>query len=445
MGGDTARDGSVPVPKERGMRGVWRTIPLVVALLITGGPSEASGPRTRLMSVNNQGKAAEGDSRIYSQALSNDGTVVAFASDGLNLPSGDGATTQAYIRARDRGRTILMSRTTQGALNNGNARHVAVSGDGTAVAFTTNASTFPGENGFFQVYVRDLDRRRTILVSLTTEGDPAQGTCDQPSLSRTGERVVFSCDADNFPGRDGTSDVYLHDVTTRRTVLVSRRSAGPAANGDSNIYGASISGGGNLVVFQSDSSNLPGGGSTSTHAYLRNLRAGRTTQLDHRPNGTPANGPSYEPAISANGRYAGFHSSAGNLPGGSGSYYQVYLLDLQTGRLKLVSRNNQGTPGDADSQYASVSNRGDVAFESQASNLGGNTAWTYNAFLRRREMGRTIFLGRTNAGGLADGSTQEPVVNADGRFAAFWSSADNLPEGDGSTEHVYLRGPFPSS
>lgn len=76
-------------------------------------------------------------------------------------------------------------------------------------------------SGCFTVYLRDRTRARTTLVSATTDGRQARG-CNLPaSLSGDGTMVAFASDAPNLaPGHRPQSFVYLKHVRTGRLAAV---------------------------------------------------------------------------------------------------------------------------------------------------------------------------------------------------------------------------------
>jgi hypothetical protein len=77
--------------------------------------------------------------------------------------------------------------------------------------FSTTFSTDYGD-----VYVRDLQSERTRLVSKTSGGAEADNHSDEPSIS-TGQYVAFESYATNLPGNDTYSDVYVHGPLTDRS------------------------------------------------------------------------------------------------------------------------------------------------------------------------------------------------------------------------------------
>ena len=67
------------------------------------------------------------------------------------------------------------------------------------------------------------------------------------------------------------------------------------------------------------------------------------------PDGSPGNGSSGDPAVSADGRVVAFRSRATNLvPGVSTSTVQVYARDRATATTELISAAGDGTPASSD-------------------------------------------------------------------------------------------------
>ena len=105
------------------------------------------------------------------------------------------------------------------------------------------------------VYLRDLSRRQTVLVSRGRDGTSSAGGSHSPALSADGRYVAFVSDAALAPGDgNGESDVYIYDAARESIELVSTTSAGVSANAASRR--PSISADGQHVVYQSLASNL---------------------------------------------------------------------------------------------------------------------------------------------------------------------------------------------
>jgi Tol biopolymer transport system component len=191
-----------------------------------------------------------------------------------------------------------------GAQANGSSQFPSISGDGNRIAFQSGATNHTTDDtlGKSQIFVRDIAAETTTLVSKSS-GVAGNDHSSFASISENGRYVAFqsrasnlsSLDADPYP--DGREDIYVVDLNTGVTTLVSLGASGKG-NGDSG--GASISADGSAVVFESNSTNLVSG-VTGGQIYLR---AGGTTTLvsKNTTTGEQGNGVSYDPHISPNGR-----------------------------------------------------------------------------------------------------------------------------------------------
>lgn len=165
--------------------------------------------------------------------------------------------------------------------------------------------------------------------------------------------------------------------------------------------------------------------------------------------GAAANGDSWAPCFSANGRYLVFNSNASNLvEGDTNGDTDVFRYDLEERTFVRVSVNNSGNQVagvSTASPYASCSVSADgryVAFSSNAVNLVSNDSnGVRDVFLRDIEDGTTVRMSVASGGIQATGGESvAPVLSADGRRLLFRSSATNLGAGEGeSVNRVYLR------
>jgi len=148
----------------------------------------------------------------------------------------------------------------------------AISHDGLTVAFPTSADEMvPGEtNGAEDVFVRDLVAGTTEIISSPETGTrpiagPSANDARLASLSADGRFVVWhSSDALIDEDTNGFTDVFLHDRTTGKTMLVSRTSTGDLAASQSST--GWISGDGSAIVFSSGSALIPG--MTGANVYV---------------------------------------------------------------------------------------------------------------------------------------------------------------------------------
>src|SRR2546428_679960 len=117
-----------------------------------------------------------------------------------------------------------------------------------------------------------------------------------------------------------------------------------------------------------------------------------TKRVSVDSHGAQGNGGSNDPAISADGRFVAFRSSASNLvPGDSSGGRGGVVRDRQTRKTKRVSVASHGPQGNGTSFAPSISADGRfVAFPSLANNLvAGDANGAFDVFVRDRKAGKT--------------------------------------------------------
>jgi Tol biopolymer transport system component len=359
----------------------------------------------------------------------------------------------AFQAAAARDDLILVSRATSGAAANDNSAGSAISADGRFVAFQSGADNLStgDNNGFTNVFVRDLQAGTTTLASVTF--DNAAGANDhaaRPSISADGRYVAFDSGADNLSTGDNNSfvNVFVRDLQAGTTTLASVTFDNQAGANDGSIA-PSISADGRFVAFQSNADNLsPDDDDGFQNVFVRDTRAPGTTTLVSRapgPAGAGANDSSSSPSISADGRYVAFDSGADNLStGDNNGFTNVFVRDL-AGATTLASvtfDNSAGANGPSGGPSISADGRF-VAFSSEADNLSpDDDNGVVNIFVRDLVAETTTLVSRApgSAGAAASGSSVGPAISADGRFVAFPSEADNLSEDDIDIfENVFVR------
>ncbi len=323
---------------------------------------------------------------------------------------------------------------------NGDSSQLSISADGMKVAFESTANDLVGTdtNRRPDVFVRDLTTGTTTLVSVNAAGtDSGNGVSYGPSISADGTKVAFGSDDSNLVGTDtnGTDDIFVRDLTAGTTTLVSVNAAGTdSGNGDS--FSLSISADGTKVAFGSSASDLVG---TDTNGgqdvFVRDLTTRTTTlvsvNLAGNDSGSPGSHNFYQQSISADGTKVVFTSQASDLVGtDTNGAYDVFVRDLSTGVTELVSVNAAGTDsGNSESLMRAISaDATKIAFTSEASDLvGTDTNGLQDVFARDLTTGTTI-LASINAAGTDSGNAAsiDPVMSADGTKVAFSSSASDL-------------------
>jgi Tol biopolymer transport system component len=405
-------------------------------------PASAGGASTHLVSRYQGIDAVHGNCSTFGgRAISGDGRFVVFTVDDDTLPGADG-TRDVYVRNLVRGTTRLVSRNTAGAPADADSSDaVAISGSGRFVAFSSFAENLPGGAGTEDVFLRDQQTARTFLVSTTSAGGELDGDSNDPSINSGGRFVAFHSSADVLPGDDAVGNVYVRDRQAKTTELVSQTSAGVPANGDSDV--PSVSADGSRVSFQSRANNLPGPDDLG-RVFVHDLGTGATRLASTTSSGAFLDSGAIGSlgSLSADGRYVAFESDASNLAGGIDTT-DVYLHDTKTGTTRLMSTTSAGVPADGDSETVSISSNGrSVAFESDADNIGGVPGFI-DVFFHDGQSGDTRLMARGPSGGIGHEDSFYASVSGDGRFAAFTSRSDNFsPIDDNAVSNCFVRGPL---
>jgi Tol biopolymer transport system component len=214
--------------------------------------------------------------------------------------------------------------------------------------------------------------------------------------------------------------------------LISLGVDGKEADGAS--FTPAISADGRYVAFTSAGSTLVPGDSNGVEDVFVFDRVTRSTERESLSStGEQGNGDSYGPAVSADGRYVAFTSAASNLtPGDANSDLDIFVRDRVAQTTVLASVGPRGAMGDGPSVAPSISGDGRlVAFESDAATLvPGDTNGTGDVFLRDVVTGVTHRLSVGGNGQQTESPSFGPAISADGRAVAFESFSSRLVPDD---------------
>ncbi len=166
---------------------------------------------------------------------------------------------------------------------------------------------------------------------------PANAESFHSAISGNGRYLVFSSAADNLvPGDNNQrNDIFRRDLVTGEIVLVT---TGPNGLSNSQAYEPSVSDDGRFIAFYTNAFNLAiGDNNGANDVYVKDMQTGTVTLVSTGANGI-GNSDSFSSAISGDGRFVAFHSNASNLVNGdSNNAYDVFVKDLQTGTVTLIS------------------------------------------------------------------------------------------------------------
>jgi len=332
---------------------------------------------------------------------------------------------------------------------------VSISADGRFVAFASEASNFaPGDQPFTaDVFVRDRQTNTTELISVGLDGFPAGGSV-APVISADGRFVAFRSFSDRLTP-DGNPNfnqhIYVRDRQTRSIERIDVASDGSIANGFA--FDIAISADGRFVAFDTDAGNLvPGDGDDAFDVFVRDRLAGTTEGITTRVPTDTFTGNSFVSSISADGRWVAFQSNDPTLArhDRNGFFQDAFLFDRKTSTLHVVSVSTSGVQSDNDSFNPLVSADGRfVVFTSRADNLVRNdTNQSADVFRRDLAAGTTTRLAADTT------STDHPfgfdvtatAVTPDTTGIALLTRAELLPEQPTAffTADVYaLSAPIP--
>ena len=386
----------------------------------------ASGSQT-YVSLDSSGVPLDADTAY---GISPNGRFVAFVGR-VESPPG---IVKHPVMLRDRlaGTTVPISLTPDGDAAQ-SVRGPSVSADGRYVVFESNDDRLdPASGSVFgqsNTFLRDVLAGTTIRVSTVP---PSPGVTIQgrnPKISADGRWVTFS---------NGTT--LLYDRLTANTKVIARTRFGANAAGQN----PAISDDGRFIAYDSFAPDIVENdlnGNTDIFVYDR--VADTTIRASVGTGGLESNGGSFTPAISGDGRFIAFQTTATNLqtdvPDTNGRS-DVFVRDLERDETTLFSITSTGTTPNRENFEISVSLDGSkVTFTSRGTDvLPGDANNAQDVFMRDRS-GNTAPV--VAAGANSSASPGVPFTR-DGSFidddaGQTWSATVNY--GDGPPSSLALR------
>lgn len=245
----------------------------------------------------------------FNPVIAGDGSAVAYQAV---RRGGHSQVLVTQVRSR---RTTLVSRRGRfGPGASADTYEPSIDRDGARIAFTTAAANLGARGGRSQVFVRDLRRHATLLVS------GVRGFASSPSISADGRFVAFAAARPGHP-----TQVFLRDLRRGRTVRVSSPRDGVA-------LAPVVSAAGRYVAFAAIARGR-------SRVMVRDMRRPAATTV--APDGA-------DPSISADGRLVAFSSTSATLAAGKPDDRRgVFVRNLRTGVTRLVSAPVQPGPSPA--------------------------------------------------------------------------------------------------
>ncbi len=237
------------------------------------------------------------------------------------------------------------------------------------------------QHACLDIYLYDRVSGSTRIISRAVDGGAADGDSLAPSISADGQWIAFWSAADNLvEGNEETCQTSLTDVICLYIYLYNIENQKierlPVRVGPDGVDRISLSADGRFVGFTASSSyqartffseGAPSLGLQGTitpttnsaklpvivHASEAIVYDQLTDQYElqnQAQDGTPGNGDSASPVLSADGRYVAFASSSWNLvKQDTNEHVDVFVRDRNDGKVVLVSSTPDGWPGNNDS------------------------------------------------------------------------------------------------
>ena len=399
---------------------------------------------TTLISVNSSGTGG-GNDNSWPVAISTNGQYVLFESAASNLVAGDtNKSTDIFIRDLIHGQTLLVSLRSNGVIGNRDSSGSAMTPDGRYVAFLSSASTLVANdtNGIPDVFVRDLQSSNTVLVSVGARSvsASAQPSIISPDISSDGRYVVFTSVGTNLvPGVLTTNEIYLRDLVAGTTVWASSAATQAVWNAFGNSKSASfnyiLSRDGRFVSYQASPAN------GTTGIILRYDALTALTDIIHTNALSLPLGNIRSLDMTPDGRFVAFIASTNGPPATNSS---VFVWDAQSGSTTMASGDLNGqVPSNSICAWPVLDSTGQyVAFLSVGSGLVSNTVSAdFHLYRRDLQAASTVLIDSdtNNAGSLLN-TAPIPSFSADGQLVAFESSDAKLVSRDSNRSlDIFVR------
>lgn len=359
-----------------------------------------------------------------------EGRFAVFSSSTAGIGGASGAQRQVFWRDRFTGETILISADTGGVEGNAASYLPAISADGLTVAFESIASNLVAgdTNGVSDVFVWSaLNQAAGVQrVSVGAGNVQANAGSFRPSLSGDGTVVAFESGATNLTATTTSGiGVYRRNLATGANTHISRTASGRAYES----FRPTLSEDGNRLAFYSYWPLLASDGNSLWDIYVYDhstgglARVSLTSTSGERNAGTESVSRLVAPAISGDGLYVAYATTATNVvPGDTNSLQDVFVVAVDTGSVVRASVSSAGAEGNGDSpvgqgERLSLSYDGKwVAFTTRATNLITDTAGT-SVLMRNWETNETRAVTNSSVGNV-DGPVS---MTRNGAYAAFWA------------------------
>jgi hypothetical protein len=368
-----------------------------------------------LITSNSDGTQSNGGFWRPEASISGDGNLVVFASYASNLVKNDtNGTYDIFIYNRTHNTIAIASNNYSGVQANGGSLTCGITVDGKYIIFESGATnlTLNDDNNQSDYFIKNIETKS--ILKITSQLKTNYEFSSQSNINGTGQYVVFSSTAKLTPDDDSySSDIFLYDSKINNISKIFQNASDPSISSD-----------GRFITFVQANNDI----------YLKDNATGSITNICVNTNGDKANGSSFEPVISGNGKFIIFKSYASNLVGNdTNNLPDIFIRNLDSWSITRVNTNSAGNQANGESYFpASISADGGViVFSSSASNLVPND--TNNAddiFLRDLGTGVIKRISNGFKGDQANSRCVLPTISSNGRYISFTSQASNLVSND---------------
>lgn len=262
-----------------------------------------------------------------------------------------------------------------------------------------------------------------------------------------GRYVAFWMYGKNIDGSSGNyRQVYWRDRKTGITKMISKNAAG--AEGNANSGAPAIAADGQTVVFESYASNLSDGDANGVRDVFMWDATTNTVELVSRVQGNSANGESYEPVISGDGKTIVYTSNASNILTLEPVFStpNIYVFKRNSGQTFFITKDYE-TKKAAGGYSPSISDDGSkIAFCAYTSHLAQNDnnnlwdifLWQSGSSLLKR-ISLTAAGGERNQGDESSSRVVWPSISGDGNTIVFATTSDNIvPDDHNGVQDIFL-------
>ncbi|HEU4470929.1 MAG TPA: hypothetical protein VFR58_07600 [Flavisolibacter sp.] len=362
-----------------------------------------------------------------------EGRYVVFVTYTKDFAGANGKHRQVFWRDRNTGVTRMISVSSAGEQANADCAEPSISADGKSVVFESRASNLVSgdNNNFKDIFLWRAGTNTLELVSKAVNGGLSDADCIDAVISGNGNFVSFTSSANNLsttPKGRSVANIFLRDLLAGKTEMISIE---PLKQSGGDGYKSSISFDGNRISFCSPTNTLvenDNNGLWDIFLWVRGQSKLKRVSMTHdgkeRNGGSESSSREVASALSGNGRFVAFATTASNVvPNDNNTFQDVFVVDVETGKVSVASFTNDGQPSNNDSpisqgERVTISHDGTwVAFPTKATNLGA--ASSSNIILYNTVTGKSSAI--TDVKGSYVG---KPSISYSGSYVIFGKSTN---------------------